>query len=52
MLYGKKGTKVPLYSSIDYATNGVYSIPVVANPTKPIVVSNAANSLAVTNTSA
>jgi hypothetical protein len=52
MLHGKKGTEVPFNSSIDYATNGVYSIPVVANPTKPIVVSNAANSLAATRTSA
>jgi len=33
-------------------TTGVYSIPVVAKPTKPIVVSKEANSLAATNTSA
>jgi hypothetical protein len=36
---------------IDYTT-GVYSIPVVAKPTKPILVSKLANSLAITSTSA
>lgn len=48
----KKGSEEPFIVGIDYATNGVYSIPVVAKPVKPIVVSNADNSLAATNTSA
>jgi hypothetical protein len=47
----KKGPERPFLCAIDYTT-GVYSIPVVARPVNPIVVSNAANSLAATNTSA
>ena len=47
----KKGPEGPFLCAIDYTT-GVYSIPVVASPVNPIVVSNAANSLAATNTSA
>ena len=47
----KKGPEGPCLCEINYTT-GVYSIPVVASPVNPIVVSNAANSLAATNTSA
>ena len=49
----KKPAEAGSDARLDYYTvTGVYSIPVVARPTKPIVVSNAANSLAATRTSA